>query len=245
MRAFATPPERRAEAIRDARVKLEKEWPQVDPLEVGAFSALSPYRFLQRSHYDWHPTTEQMTEARKLVRPLAEQSFIEQRKDTRLPMIFTYVRRPGYYAAFASTTKSASEQERFGLTFVWTPAKGVLLQSQTLGKETAWGTSVGGTSPVEASPFEAEYLDGGAAVRYPLPSGGMKNVIFAPDSIRITVDRPGEIIERIPIFDPACVSSTAQTTLQEQPKSPVPGKSFSVVELKATGRLEYEIRPPV
>ena len=72
MRAFATPPERRAEQIHAAREKMEKQWPHVDPLPVGEFSALSPYVFLQRAHYDWHPTAEQMAEARKLVRPLHE-----------------------------------------------------------------------------------------------------------------------------------------------------------------------------
>jgi hypothetical protein len=245
MRAFATSPERRAEGIRDARTKLEKDWPDVGPLEVGTFNALTPYRFLQRAHYDWHPSSEQIAEARKLVRPLAETSFVEQRKDTRLPMVFTYVRRPGYYAAFASTTKPASAQERFGLTFVWTPSKGVLLQSQSQGKETAWGTSAGGELPVEASGFEAEYLDGGAAVHYALPGGGQKSVVFAEDRIRVTVEQPGEIIERVPVFDPACVVSTAKTAVQQQPSSPVPGKTFSVVELTATGKLKYEIRPAV
>ncbi len=175
MRAFATPPELRASQIRAAREKLEKQWPEVDPLPVGEFSALSPYLFLQRAHYNWHPTAAQMAEARKLVRPLAQQSFTEQRKDTRLPMVFTYVRRPGYYAAFASTTKPASEQERFGLTFVWTPEKGVLLQSQTSGGETAWGTSAGGASPMEATGMDAEYLNGGEEVHYPIEGGGIEN----------------------------------------------------------------------
>jgi hypothetical protein len=243
MRAFATPPELRTAQIRAAREKLEKQWPQVDPLQVGEFSALSPYLFLQRAHYSWHPTAEQMAEARKLVRPLAEKSFVEQLKDTRLPMVFTYVRRPNYYAAFASTTKPASDQERFGLTFIWTPDKGVLLQSQTSGTDTAWGTSVGDPLPVEAAGFEAEYLDGGATVRYPIGGGGQKSVVFAQDRIRVTVDRPGDIVERLPLFDPACVSSAAKTAIHEQANSPVPGKTFSVVELRAEGKLEYEIRP--
>ncbi len=243
MRAFATPPERREEAIHTAREKLEKEWPKVDPLPVGSFDALSPYRFLQRSHYTWHPTSEQITEARKLVRPLAQQSFVEQRKDTRVSLVFAYVRRPGYYAAFASAPKPCSDQQRLGLTFVWTPGRGVLLQSQTSGEETAWGTSSGGTLPIEAAGLEAGYLDGGTAVRYPLPGGGQKNIVFAPDRIRITVERQGEIVERLPVFDPACISSTAQTAVRGQGSSPVPGKTFSVVELKANGKLEYEIRP--
>jgi hypothetical protein len=243
MRAFATPPELRAEQIRAAREKLEKEWPKVDPLPVGEFSALSPYLFLQRAHYEWHPTAEQMSEARKLCRPITEQNFVEQLKDTRLPMIFTYVRRPKYYAAFASTTKPASEQERFGLTFVWTPEKGALLQSQTSGTDTAWGTSTGGALPAEAHGFEAEYLDGGATVHYPLDGGGQKTVAFGTDSIRVTVERAGDIVERVPVFNPACVVSSAKSTVREQSNSPVPGKTFSVVELTATGKLEYEIKP--
>jgi len=243
MRAFATPPKLRAAQIRAARAKLEKEWPHVDPLPVGEFSALSPYLFLQRAHYAWHPTAEQMAEARKLVRPLAERTFVEQRKDTRLPMVFTYVRRRGYYAAFASSAKLASDQERLGLTFVWTPSKGVLLQSQTSGNETAWGTSAGGALPVEGTEFEAQYSDGGSSVHYALPGGGQKTVTFGEDLIRVTVERPGEIIERLPVFDPACVVSKAQISTHAQTSSPVPGKIFSVVELKALGKLEYEIKP--
>lgn len=243
MRAFATPPDLRAKEIRDAREKLEKQWPQMDPLPVGEFSALSPYLFLQRAHYVWHPTAEQMAEARKLCRPISEQSFIEQRKDTRLPMVFTYVRRPKYYAAFASTTKLASEQERFGLTFVWTPEKGVLLQSQTSGTETAWGTAGTGNLPIEAAGFAADYLDGGAKVSYSLEGGGQKTVSFGPESIQVTVERAGDIVERVPVFDPGCVESAAEKSVKEQASSPVPGKTFSVVELKGTGKLEYEIKP--
>ncbi len=243
MRAYATPPDLRAEQIRTAREKLEKEWPQVDPLRIGEFEALGPYRFLQRAHYAWHPTAEQMAEARKQVRPLAEQSFVEQLKDTRKPIVFTYVRRPGYYAAFASSPKVVSEQQRLGLTFVWTPAGGVLLQSQTSGTETAWGTSAGGATPVEAAGLDASYSDGNTAVRYALPGGGEKKVVFADDRIQVSVERSGDIVERVPVFDPSCVASAAQSTPVPQSGSPVPGKSFTVMELRSTGKLEYEIRP--
>jgi hypothetical protein len=243
MRAYATTPELRAAQIHAAREKLEKDWPQVDPLQLGEFDALGPYRFLQRAHYNWHPTDEQMAEARKLVRPLAEQSFVEQLQDTRKPITFTYVRRPGYYAAFASAAKPIVEQQRLGLTFVWTPGGGVLLQSQTDGKETAWGTSGGDALPVEAGGVDAEYSDGNTAARYALAGGGEKKVVFAEDRMRISVEREGAIVERVPVFDPKCVASSAVITLVPQANSPVPGKSFSVVELRATGKLEYEIRP--
>lgn len=243
MRAFATPPELRAEQIRQAREELEKNWPQVAPLEVGKFDAYSPYQFLQRSNYDWHPTAEQMAEARKLVPPLAEERFVVQLKDTRNPIVFTYVRKPSYYAAFAAAPDPITAQERLGLTFVWTPAKGVLLQSQTNGRETAWGTSVGGELPAEASGIDASYSGGGEAVRYPLPGGGEKRIDFAQDRIRVTIERTGEIVEHVPVFNASCVASSAPSTVKPQPESPVPVKSFSVVELRAAGKLAYEIRP--
>ncbi|MGB6745647.1 MAG: hypothetical protein WBE38_18510 [Terracidiphilus sp.] len=243
MRAYATSPDLRAAQIHAAREKLDREWPQVDPLEIGEFETLGPYRFLQRAHYNWHPSKEQIGEARKLVRPLAEESFVEQLKDTRKPIAFTYVRRPGYYAAFASAPQPIAEQQRLGLTFVWTPSRGVLLQSQTSGSETAWGTSAGGATPIEAAGLYAAYSDGNAAVSYPLPGGGSKKIIFADDRIRIHVERAGDIVERVPVFNPACVTSSVQTTAVPLASSPVPGKDFTVVELRASGKLEYEIRP--
>ncbi|HZP04442.1 MAG TPA: hypothetical protein VFB43_06040 [Terracidiphilus sp.] len=247
MRAYATPPEQRAAQIHAAREKLEREWPHVDPLPVGEFDALGPYRFLQRAHYNWHPTGEQIAEARKLVRPLAESSFVEQLKDIRKPIVFTYVRRPSYYAAFAAAPNPIAPQQRLGLTFVWTPQKGVLLQSQTDGKETAWGTVRGETGsdslPVEAGGVDAQYSNGNTAVRYPLAGGGQKTVTFADDCIRISIERRGNIVEHVPVFDPRCVVSSAQSAAIPQPSSPVPGKNFSVIELRGAAKLEYEIRP--
>jgi hypothetical protein len=262
MRAFATPPDRRAAKIAAERDKLNKEWPKVDPLKVGEFSALSPYRFLQRAHYDWHPTAEQMTEARKLLRPINENLFVEQLKDTREPIVFTYIRRPGYYAAFASAPKVITKQQRLGLTFVWTPNNGVLLQSQTSGVDSAWGTKLEGEAPIEAMGVDAEYSEGNTVMSYALPGGGHKQVTFAPDHIHVSVERDGEIVERVPVFDTAGVISNAQYATRPAPVSsivacanqeaaceevsgPVPGKTLSIVELTATGRLEYEIRPTV
>ena len=264
MRAFATPPERRADQIHAAREKMEKEWPQVDPLNVGVFEALSPYRFLQRAHYDWHPTGEQMAEARKMLRPLNEDSFVEQMQDTREPIVFTYLRRPNYYAAFASAPKVISEQQRLGLTFMWSPVTGVMLQSQTHGTESAWGTSIAGDPPVEAFGLDAHYSADNAMVTYPLRGGGQKQVAFANDRVRVMVERDGEIVEHVPVFDPATVFSLAEYSMRPAPVEttgprpaacpdpdvpcaevvgPVPGKTLFVVELRATGKLEYEIRP--
>jgi hypothetical protein len=264
MRAFATPPDRRAEQIRAAREKLEKDWPQVDPLNTGQFEELPPSRFLEREHYDWRPTTEQMAEARGLLRPLNEENFVDQLTDTRLPIVFTYVRRHAYYAAFAAAPKAISEQQRLGLTLVWSPLDGVLLQSQAGGSETAWGTFVAGSLPVEAGGFDAQLSAGNTQVRYPLPGGGLKTVLFMNDRIQVSIQRSGDIVERLPVFDPAVVFSEAEYAMNPAPitvsgpapascptpesgcapvQGPVPGKTLFEVELHGNGLLEYEIRP--
>jgi len=266
MRAFATPPDRRAQQIKEAREKMQKMWPKVDALNVGEFEALSPYRFLQRAHYDWHPTAEQIDEARKMLRPLNEDSFEEQLQDTREPIVFSYLRRPSYYAAFASAPKVITEQQRLGLTSVWSPLNGVLLQSQTKGTETAWGTSPGGPLPAEASGLDAHFSEekGYPTINYPLPGGGQKTIVFANDRIHVTIQREGEIVERVPVFDPNSVVSPAEYSMRPAPVQitgprpaacpdpelpcaevvgPVPDKTLFEVELRATGRLEYEIRP--
>jgi hypothetical protein len=265
MRAFATSPEQRDAQIQAAREKLNQQWPQVDPVNVGALEALSPGRFLGRALYDWHPTAEQITEARKLLRPVNEDSFTEQMKDSREPIVFTNIRRPSYYAAFASAPKTITKQQRLGLTLIWTPMTGILLQSQTNGTESAWGTSVGEELPVEALGFDAEYSEGNTVIRYPLPGGGHKQVTFEANRISVVVERDGPIVERIPVFDTAGVISNAQYATSPAPVpvaspsadcvnpeaacaatlGPVPGKSLSIVELQSTGKLEYEIRPAV
>lgn len=243
MRAFATTPELRAAEIKAQREKLEGQWPKVDPLPVGEFSAMSPYLFLQKNSYEWHPSDEQITQAKTRVRPLSEKNFVEQQRDTREPIVFTYVRRPTYYAAFASAPKVITKQQRLGLTLVWTPESGVLLQSQTAGAETAWGVSKDSATPVEAAGVAAEYSDGNTTARYPLDGGGTKTVMFAPDRIRVTIEQRGDFVERVPVFDPERVVSTAERLVKDQANTPVTGKRFSVVELKGNGKLEYEIRP--
>jgi hypothetical protein len=152
-----------------------------------------------------------------------------------------------------------------GLTFVWTPNGGALLQSQTSGTETAWGTTISGDLPAEAAGLDAEYSQDNTVVRYPLPGGGHKTVTFAPDRIMVSVERDGDIVERVPVFDTASVISDAGYATRPAPvrsaaasagcanseaacdatAGPVPTQTLSIVELTATGKLEYEIRPTV
>jgi hypothetical protein len=264
MRAFATVPDHRVEQVKDVRARMEEVWPRIEPPRAGESQWPSPSHFLAREYDDWRPTAEQITEAGKMLRPLNEDSFVEQMRDTREPIVFTYLRRPNYYAAFASAANLISKQQRLGLTLVWSPVNGVILQSQAGGTETAWGTSLGDALPFEASGIEAHLGDDNATITYPLPGTGSKTINFAADRIHVTVEASGEIVEHLPVFDPKMVFSPAEYSMRPAPVQisgprpaacsdpdvpcaavlgPVPNKTLYEVELRATGKLEYEIRP--
>lgn len=256
-RAFATPPEIRAEKIRQMRQDLESSWPNVAPLPVGEFWAYSPYRFLQRSHFHWHPTAAQIREARKLIRAWGDGEFTHYRSDNRRPVAFAYVKRKSYYAALASGAVFRPGQ-RFGLTFVWSPIAGAVLQSQT-GSPAAWGAIVPGKdAPLEASradislPKGTGDLKAGAfQVEYSLEGGGSKRIDFLPESVRVEVRREGPVVERLPMLirgsSPGSESGwriqTEAAVRHEPQKSTLFGdKRLCLVTLDAQNRLVYEIR---
>lgn len=196
------------------RAALVKDWPNVDSLPVGTFRAFSPYVFLHRSNYRWFPTDKQWRAARANMRPVREQQFSHQRIDSRKPTVFTFIRRPAYYATFASGDMYTAQQ-RFGLGLMWTPGVGTFLQSQSAGTATAWGTRPADSTLVyEATTFRATYetssrpvaLDPGVrdlpngtlVLTYPLGSIGRKSVSFGDDGAHVVIEHRGEFVEQLP-----------------------------------------------
>lgn len=219
VRAFAESQEERRARLARERAELVRNWPQVAPLPVGQFWAYTPYTFLHRRLNEWRPTTAQRDEARRLLPVFARETFNHQRRDSRKDAVFTFVRRPAYYAAF-STGRIISEQQRYGLGLIWTPALGAVLQSQTLSDTAAWGTRSGSSGAVfEASSLPARFLVGGAAVppippgvrdlpagelavSYVLGDGGEKTVTFADDAVRVQAKLAGALTEVLPLLVP-------------------------------------------
>lgn len=198
------------------RADLVKNWPRVDSMPLGTFRAFSPYVFLHRSHVRWFPTDAQWTAARAAMRPQKEQRFTHQRVDSHKPMTFTFVRRPAYYAAFA-TGDIVTAQQRFGLGLFWTPRGGTFLQSQTAGTTTAWGTRAADTSLVyEAATFPATFSvashavatrvgahdlpAGDLSVQYALGSAGKKTVVFEETGVRVAITHHGSFVEQVPLL---------------------------------------------
>jgi hypothetical protein len=193
-----------------------KHWPHVDSLMLGSFRAFSPYVFLHRSHVRWFPTDAQWTAALAAMRPQKEQRFTHQRVDAHKPMTFTYVRRPAYYATFA-TGDIVTTQQRFGLGLVWTPRGGTFVQSQTAGTTTAWGTRAADTSLVhEAATVPATFSVASHAVAtqvgahdlsagelrvdYSLGSAGTKRVTFDEAGVHVAITYRGKFVEQVPLL---------------------------------------------
>ncbi|MEO7996427.1 MAG: hypothetical protein ABI852_03220 [Gemmatimonadaceae bacterium] len=214
------------------RAKLVKNWPRVDTMPVGTFRAFSPYAFLHRSHTRWFPTEAQWKATRADMRPVKEQRFTHQRIDSRKPMAFTYVRRPEYYAAFA-TGDIVTAQQRFGLGVLWTPKGGTFLQSQSAGTTTSWGTRASDASMVyEATSMPATFdvnakrvsLQTGAhdlpagdlKIQYALGKAGSKTVAFDDAGVHVSIEHPSAFVEQLPLLilqtDPV-VSTPGQITL--------------------------------
>lgn len=220
VRAFAESREERAARLKRERAELETNWPVVRPLPVGDFWAYSPYAFLHRRLHEWRPTTAERDAAQKLLPMLARDDYVRQFADGRRRVVFTFVRRPAYYAAFNAGEK-ISEQQRYGLGLFWTPQLGAVLQSQTASDTAAWGTQAVGmksvyenaTLPVEfvagksvvmtAVPGARDWMDDtDVTVHYKLGESGAKALWFGRDSVVVAVKHAGEFTETLPLLVP-------------------------------------------
>lgn len=234
IRAFEMSTIEKKSAIAAARKKLEENWPNVQPLATGEFSAFSPYTFLHRTHYQWYPSPQQKEAAIKELPYIKSNRFIHQKMDSRNPTVFTYVRQPGYYACFNSGPQ-LKPQQRYGIGLLWHPAAGSFLQSQTGTDDAAWGTKPEAGKLYEAATLNASFLinnksitpipgshelqAGTVTVSYPLGAMGKKFIVFHDQAIEVTVQHPGRFTEYIPLLlnstDSVSIVSPGKVTLKK------------------------------
>jgi hypothetical protein len=242
-RAFIPTRDDVARERREQRRRLEQDWPKVDPLPVGEFTAFSPYAFLHREQPEYTPSAAEKKQAVALIPLNTRADFTHQRMDKRHPIVFTYIRRPAYYAAFNSG-KRITRQQRLGLGLLWTPSSGAILQNQTASADAAWGTRAPGAEQVyEAADLPATFSDLDAptlTITYPLGSAGKKTIVFLPDAIRVTIHHPGDFTEQIPALGAAIRIEPPPAASETQTQ--IAGKPLRILRLAAKDRLDYVIR---
>jgi len=234
IRAFEMNTIEKKKSVEEARKKLEQNWPNVQPLATGNFSAYSPYTFLHRSLYQWYPSPSQKEAAIKQLPYIKSQRFIHQKMDNRNPTVFTYVRQPGYYACFNSGPQ-LKPQQRYGIGLLWHPKAGSFLQSQTDTYDAAWGTQPEGGKLYEADTLDATFsinnkaitpipgnhdlTTGVLTVSYPLGSTGKKSIVFRDKTIEVAIQHPGHFTEYIPLLlnstDEAGIISPGKVALKK------------------------------
>jgi len=212
-RAFAPTLDEHTSKLEERRRQFVETWPDVGPL-----SAYPPHVFVdQFDRHQWRPTEAERAAAIARLPYLARNRFVHQRVDDRNPMSSTFVRQPGYYAAFNAGAKVA-DMQRYGLGLLWNPEVGTVLQTQS--KDAApWGTALGGGQPYEAEAFHpvmrmdgrivaaqpgARDLPGGESgpvvFEYALGDDGKKTVTFGPDRIAVRVVHPDAFTEHLPLL---------------------------------------------
>lgn len=229
-RAFMpTRQEVRAE-IEEKRKELAASWPKVPNLEVGHHHAYSPHVILNLDHHRWVPTAEQRKEAVRRLPYLARDHFTHQRADDDLPQVYTFVRRPPYYAVF-NAGKSLRGQQRYGLGMLWSPELGTFLQSQSGSHDAAWGTRgraekdvyeieltdvryAVGEQTVTPRPGKRDLPAGPLVIAYPLGEHGRKQVTFGKGCVTVHIDHKGAFTEQLPILLPRDVP--AEVRVQDQ-----------------------------
>lgn len=210
-RAFVpTETETRA-ALSDLRSQCEQNWPDVAPLR-----SYSPHPILSLPNRVWYPTEAQRQAAVNQLPYIAKSRFNHQRSDDRFPQVYTFLRRPSYYAAF-NAGKKLADQQRFGLGLLWTDRYGAVLQSQTGSHKAVWGTRVAhqedvyetelpetlyriGNNNVAPKPGVRDLKQGDITITYMLGNAGSKSVTFAEDHIKVVVELADAFIEQLPLL---------------------------------------------
>lgn len=201
--------------LKKKREAMQKDWPKVPPMIIGNSKAYWPTYFLHTASHHWNPTPLQKKKAVKKLPYYAKERFVQQRMDSRNPVVFTFVRRPAYYLAFNSGP-ILSNMQRYGFGFLWHPKIGTILQSQTAGVLASWGTTSAEGRLFESGNLEASFIldgreirpsagvkdwaDGDLSLKYDLGNTGTKHIRFADNGITVEVVNPGYFHETIPLL---------------------------------------------
>ena len=164
----------------------------------------SPRILTHAMYSERFPTRSARTAAIARLPYLRSQHFTEIRSDQGQDFLF--LRRPGFYLGGYFGTRRASALARTGLTFLWHPVAGTVIQSLNDNNYACWATVFPGQVPDSDGPLVAEFLGGEPyAFRYRTPSGSVvTDVTMGCGRITRRVTATAAATEQIPfVLHPA------------------------------------------
>lgn len=130
--------------------------------------------------------------------PYQQARFTERRSDQGQDFLF--VRRPRFYLGGYFGARRATSLARTGLTFLWHPVAGTVVQSMNNNNHACWATVFPGQAPDSNGPQQAEFLGGEPyRFRYRTPSGSVVTEVTVGDRIVRSVRASSAATEQIPL----------------------------------------------
>ncbi|MEU0883772.1 hypothetical protein ABZ345_34645 [Lentzea sp. NPDC005914] len=170
-----------------------------DPAPVPALVKpdTSPRILTHAIYGERYPSRSERTAAIARL-PYRQAHFTERRSDQGQDFLF--VRRPNFYLGGYFGTRRATSLARTGLTFLWHPVAGTLVQSLNNNNYACWATVFPGQVPDSNGPQQAEFPGGEPyRFRYRTPSGSVVTEVTVGDRITRSVRATAAASEQIPL----------------------------------------------
>ncbi|WP_190815602.1 hypothetical protein [Saccharopolyspora pogona] len=171
-----------------------------DPAPVPALvkQDTSPRILTHAIYGERYPTRAQRTAAIAKL-PYHRANFTEIRSDQGQDFLF--LRRPQFYLGGYFGTRRATSRARTGLTFLWHPVAGTVVQSINNNDHACWATVFPGQVTDANGPQQAEFLGGDPyRFRYRTASGSVvTDVTVHSDRITRSVRANAPATEQIPL----------------------------------------------
>lgn len=209
--------EERQSAIRN---RVNQTWPEQETFRVGGFSSFSPYAFLHRRHYSWSPSQAERELAIGQLPFHSQNHFSHQRVDNRNPLVYTFIKRSGYYTIFNSGEK-VRNRTRHGIGLLAHPTMGTVLQSHDGSDRLFWGTRGRQQEMAyendsldahfycalkeqrfEPEPGNRNLPDNFYIITYPLGEKGTKEITFTDDAVVVEIEYADTFTEQLPLLIP-------------------------------------------
>ncbi len=168
-----------------------------DPAPVRALVKpdTSPRILTHALYGERYPTRAERTAAIARL-PYQRAHFTEVRSDQGQDFLF--VRRPKFYLGGYFGTRRATPLARTGLTFLWHPVAGTIVQSSNNNNHACWATVLPGQRPDSDGVQQVELL-GGEPYRFRYRSESVVTEVTVGDRITRTVRATGPVVEQIPL----------------------------------------------